>query len=291
MRKLIIGCGYLGQRVARRWRQSGDDVAALTRSVERAEEFRAQGIEPVVGDVLDPESLRNLPEAGTVLYAVGYDRSAEPSKADVYVNGLQNVLNALNGNFERLIYISSTSVYGQSHGEIVDEESACEPTTDSGRICINAEQVLRQSIPAGDDEATPGLWVLRCAGLYGPGRLLRRAGQLRSREPLGGNPLAYLNLIHIDDAVAAVEACDNHSGNGATVLVCDGEWLARRDYYSTLSRLSGAPAPVFREQENASAGLNKRCDNSRLRNELGVRLRYPTAETGLKHALENTPPD
>ncbi|HET6573092.1 MAG TPA: hypothetical protein VFG68_05790, partial [Fimbriiglobus sp.] len=86
---LVIGCGYLGRRVAALWRDEGRRVAALTRG--RAAELAALGLEPVVGDVLDPESLRHLPVVSTVLYAVALDRS----KWEASIAGLGNVLAAL----------------------------------------------------------------------------------------------------------------------------------------------------------------------------------------------------
>src|SRR5437879_5560524 len=98
---LILGCGYLGRVVARRWLDAGHHVTALTRS--RADELRALAIEPILGDVTD-SNLR-LPAADTVLYAVGLDRSAGMSMRDLYVGGLANVLNAL-PTVRRFVYVS-----------------------------------------------------------------------------------------------------------------------------------------------------------------------------------------
>src|SRR5918994_7024885 len=137
---LVIGCGYLGRRVAALWRDSGRRVAALTRG--RTAELAALGLEPVVGDVLVPDSLRRLPEVSTVLYAVSLDRSSGRSMREVYVTGLGNVLAALppGGQF---LYVSSTSVYGQADGSEVDESSPTEPVEESGRVVLNAEKLLR----------------------------------------------------------------------------------------------------------------------------------------------------
>src|SRR5688572_816560 len=90
---LIVGCGYLGRRVASRWLASGRRVAALTR--RNASALAALGIEPVVGDVLEPATLRDLPTAATVLYAVGMDRTVGKSMREVYVEGLRHVLDTL----------------------------------------------------------------------------------------------------------------------------------------------------------------------------------------------------
>src|SRR6476469_6727949 len=103
---LIFGCGYLGTAVAHVWLAGGKRVAALTRS--RAEELRALGIDPIVGDVTEPASFR-LPAADMVLYAIGLDRSARKSMREVYVGGLANVLDALPAP-RRFVYVSSTSV-------------------------------------------------------------------------------------------------------------------------------------------------------------------------------------
>jgi len=285
MEKLIIGCGYLGRRVAEAWLQQGHRVSALTRSAEHADEFRSQGLEPVIGDVTDRNSLSSLPEADAVLYAVGFDRNAGKTMRSVYVDGLKNVLDSLAGATHRFLYISSTSVYGQSDGEWVNEESPCEPVRDNGVICREAERLLQDRLPQAN--------ILRLAGIYGPGRLLRRVQAVQSGEPVRGHPDAWLNLIHVDDAVRAVLACEQRGDPGRTYLVADDSPLTRREYYGTLSRLLEAPDPVFAESEQQGSspsrhtrrGLNKRCCNRRLHEELDVSLQYPSAAEGLAQAL------
>ena len=110
MRKLIIGCGYLGRRVAAEWLLQRHRVSALTRSEEHADRFRSQGIEPIIGDITDVDSLSQLPKAETVLYSVGFDRQSGKSQREIYVDGLENVLKQIASRFGRLIFISSTSV-------------------------------------------------------------------------------------------------------------------------------------------------------------------------------------
>jgi nucleoside-diphosphate-sugar epimerase len=288
MRKLIFGCGYLGRRVADRWVQQGDDVFAVTRSAERAAEFTSAGISPIIADVALPESLNQLPSAHTVLFAVGYDRTAEPSQRDVYVTGLKNVLNQLAGNVSRFLHISSTSVYGEQSGGDVDETTSCEPVTASGKVCLEAEQTVQQFFQNIEDE-TSSFNILRLAGLYGPGRLLRRLDQLKSGESIPRNPNAILNLIHVDDAVSAVLACEKNGRPKETYLISDDNPLTRREYYETLSRLANTSPPVFSEvtdQPSRAPGFNKRCQNKRMHDELQVELKYPTAEAGLKMCWE-----
>jgi len=285
MRRLIIGCGYLGRRVAQRWLDAGDDVCALTRSEANAATLRELGIEPVIGDVTQSESLDALPECDTVLHAVGFDRSAAPSKREVYVGGLQNVLDRAAGRCSQFLHISSTSVYGQADGELVDEDSPCGPQHESGQICLDAEQFVSERRSRGD---FPVATILRLSGIYGPGRLLARIEAIREKLPLPGDPDAWLNLIHVDDATAVVvAAADSATEQSGLFLVSDDQPIQRRTYYETLARLLNVDDVRFDADAPArhTRGRGKRCCNRRLREQLGVKLQFPTIETGLPQAI------
>ncbi len=285
MKRLIIGCGYLGRRVAQRWLDASDDVFALTRSEANAAALRELGIEPLIGDVTQAHSLNALPECDTVLHAVGFDRSAAPSKREVYVDGLRNVLDRVADRCGRFLHISSTSVYGQEDGELVDEDSPCEPAHESGQICLDAEQLVFERRARGE---FPAATILRLSGIYGPQRLLARMETIRAKQPLPGNPNAWLNLIHVDDAAAAVvAAAELAADQSGLFLVSDDEPTRRRTYYETLAQLLGVDGVRFDGDVPArhTRGLGKRCCNRRLRDELGLVLRYPTIEVGLPQAL------
>jgi nucleoside-diphosphate-sugar epimerase len=275
LRKLVIGCGYLGLRVARRWLAQGDSVVALTRSDAHAQFIQDLGIEPVIGDVTQPASLAGLTDVDTLLYAVGLDRNSGQSQRDVYVGGLDNVLARMAGRVRRLLYISSTSIYGQNDGQWVDETSECRPESESGKVCLDSENLLRDRVPDAN--------ILRLAGIYGPGRLVARIESLRAGLVAEGNPEAWLNLIHVDDAVATVLACERRGAPGSTYVVCDDHPCRRREYYSLLAWMAGAPLPRF--EPPSSTGLNKRCSNRRLHEELQVVLRFPRMNIGLPQAL------
>ncbi len=278
--RLIIGCGYLGQRLAQRWRDDGDHVWVTTRNPTRAEEWRSLGLDPLVCDVMVPDSLRQLPRVDTVVYCVGMDRSAGHSMRAVYVEGLHHVLEVL-PTPERFVHVSSTSVYGQSQGEEVDEASATEPVEESGRIILDAERTLHGIVPHA--------MVLRFAGMYGPGRLLR-AQALRDGQPLLGDADRWLNLIHINDGVRSVEAAVQRGQRGAIYNVCDDHPVTRREFYTFLAHLLHAPearfavipagAPVPPGEQT-----NRRVLNRRLRQELNVPLEYPSYRVGLPASL------
>lgn len=279
MTKLIFGCGYLGQRVAVLWKAAGERVHVVTRSSERAREFDAAGYFPVVADIADPASLKNLPPADSVLFAVGFDRTAGRSMHEVYVDGLRNVLDALPGHVGRLIYISSTGVYGQTDGDWVDEESPCRPEREGGRACLAAEELLKQH--AHGDRAI----ILRLAGIYGPGRIPRRDDLVAGR-PIAAAQRGFLNLIHVDDAAQIVLAAEQSTRAPRTYVVSDGQPVERGEYYAELARLLHAPAPQFTplpaDSPAASrAGSDKRICTDRLRSELSFTLTYPSYREGL----------
>ena len=198
---LIAGCGYLGRRTADVWRDHGTRVSVITRSKTKAADLMEAGFDPVIAD-LAGQRLPILPEADTVLWSVGFDRSPQSSRQAVWIDGLKRLVQQLPPSIKRFLYVSSTGVYGESNGEEVNEATVPEPTTESGRCCLQAEQLLGQEFR----DLSVDLTVLRMAGLYGPDRLLRRVADLRAATPLSGQPDSYLNLVHIDDAVAAVAA-------------------------------------------------------------------------------------
>jgi nucleoside-diphosphate-sugar epimerase len=274
--KLIVGCGYLGRRVATLWRAAGHRVFATTRSERRADELRGLGVEPVVCDVLDPGSLAALPAADGVVYCVGFDRGAGAAMRDVYVGGLGNVLGRLPPP-RRFVYVGSTGVYGQCRGEEVDEGAATEPADLAGVVVLEAEMLLRARLP--------GAIRLRFAGIYGPGRLLRRQA-VESGGPVVGDADKWLNLIHVEDGAAAVLAAEERGRPGEVYNVSDGRPVRRRDFYTRLAEVLGAPPPRF-EPPAPDAPLpsheraNRRVVSRRLREELGLRPRYPSYEEGL----------
>jgi nucleoside-diphosphate-sugar epimerase len=280
MNHLILGCGYLGRRAADLWLTQGRNVSALTRNPATANSFRQQGIEPILGDVLRPESLSALPKVDTVLYAIGLDRASGASMRSVYVDGLANVLAHL-PRPQRFIYVSSSSVYGQSDGGWVDEDSATEPREKSGQVVLEAEQLLHAELPEA--------MILRFAGIYGRGRLLRQK-TIAAGEPIAGDADKWLNLIQVEDGAQAVLAAEQRGQPGHIYNICDDQPVRRRDFYTELARLLGAPLPTF-VAPRADQPMppheqgNRRIRNRRMREELGVALRYANYVDGLRASV------
>jgi nucleoside-diphosphate-sugar epimerase len=284
--RLVIGCGYLGERVAVRWRQAGQRVFVTTRRAARADQLRALGFEPILCDVLDPESLRKLPRVDTVLHAVSLDRAAGVPMRDVYVDGLRNVLDAL-PRPGRFLHISSTSVYGQTDGEDVDETSPTAPIVESGQIVLVAERLLPEHCPTAI--------ILRFAGIYGPNRLLRAAA-LRAGDAIVCDPDKWLNLIHVDDGVSAILAAEQRADPADPIYnVSDDAPVRRRDFYTLLAHLLNAPPPHFAPPPTDRPPpphelAHRRVRSPRLHAALGMQLRYPSYRIGLPASLAPAAP-
>jgi nucleoside-diphosphate-sugar epimerase len=284
--KLVFGCGYLGERVARKWRDADHHVTVITRSPRRADDFGRDGYNAIVADVTQPEMLARLPAAETVLFSIGFDQSSGKSIAEVYAGGVRNVLAALPAPVKRFIYISTTGVYGPAGGEWVDESTPADPRREGGRASLAAEQALAAH-PIGKCGV-----ILRLAGLYGPGRI-PYLDKLRAGEPIPVPGSGWLNLVHVDDAADSVIAADlvNPFGECPRVYcVSDGAPVPRAEYYSEVARQIGAPPPQFIDPDPswpraARAESNRRVCNDRLLAELRVTLTYPDYRAGLAAIL------
>ncbi len=279
---LIIGCGYVGRRVARRERARGAPVTALARSADAAAALQALGLDTVRGDLDDPASLRTLVGAPRRVYYF-----APPPASGVHDTRMRAFLAAVAAHPpQRIVYISTTGVYGDCHGEWVDEERLPRPAADRARRRLDAEQQLR----AFAARSGCAVVILRVPGIYGPQRL--PVERLQQRLPLLREDEApWSNRVHVDDLVAACLAAMDRGRAGAVYNVSDGHPSTMTDYFRRVAEALGLEPPpeVSRAQAGThiDAGMlsylaeSKRIDNRRMREELGVVPRYPTLAEGL----------
>jgi len=249
--RLVAGCGPLGMRVAKRWLAAGDRVWGITRG--RREALAAEGLEPIVADIA--AGPLDLPPVETAFWAVGFDAAAGHSPHDLHVGGLQRLLAALPST-TRILYSSTTGVWGKAEGEVVDEETPATPGRPSADAALEAERFLSR-------EAAGRSVVLRFAGLYGPGRL-PRLDDLREGRPIPADPESWLNLIHLDDAAGIVCRVAELADPRPLYVVSDGRPLTRGHWYTRLAELTGSPPPTFAAASPRSRGGNKRVNPSRL---------------------------
>ncbi|WDI43329.1 SDR family oxidoreductase [Bremerella sp. P1] len=282
--RMIIGCGYVGIPLAEAFHAAGDSVFPTTRSQERARQFEQQGYHPQIADVTNTDTLRSLPDADTVVFAVGYDADSGASREDVYAEGLKNVLDHLPESTRRLVFVSTTGVYGDADGQTVDEDTPCDPARPGGKAFLKAEQYLRDHSVWSSRSV-----ILRMAGIYGPKRIPRSA-DIQAGRPIPAPGGGALNLIHVDDAVQAIRLAADAESFSPLYIVSDGTPVDRRDYYKEVARLLGAPEPTFEEPDPDSpaakrAGSDRKMSNQRLVTELGFQPKHPSYREGLAAIL------
>ena len=266
--------------MARSWAQNGDQVFALTRSEDKSRRFQEQGITPLVGDITADHSLPDFPDVDRVLFAVGMDRSRYSDIRQVYVKGLENVLTRLK-KVDRFVYLSTTGVFGDTTHEVVTETTPPSPIREGGKASLEAENLLLNNNQIGR------LTRLRLAGIYGPDRI--PSHKYIQQNELGKlRPIGFLNLVHLDDIVQAIERVDQHPDPSDLYLVSDGAPVWRKDYYEEMNRQMGRPPvewPEPVEQPTRHSG-SKKVSNAKIVDELGFAPRYPTYREGLAELLE-----
>jgi nucleoside-diphosphate-sugar epimerase len=263
VRVLVAGYGYVGTELARRLVAAGDDVWGLRRSPGEL----PPDVRPVVADVTAPATLASLPRhLDALVYAVSPAARDDGAYRSAHVDGLRNVVAATGGG-SRLLFVSSTAVYGQTDGSEVDEDSPTEPDRSTAGILLEAETVARDA----------GGTVLRLSGIYGPGRT-RLIDEVRAGTATYPPEATYTNRIHRDDAAAAL-AHLLHLDTPAPVYVgVDDDPAPRREVLRWLADRLGAPPP--REaRDRRTRGGNKRCRNARLR-ATGWAPTYPSFRDG-----------
>jgi nucleoside-diphosphate-sugar epimerase len=284
-RLVIFGCGYVGTAVALQALARGLEVTALTRNVASAAVLREQGVGTVVADLADSGWHDAVP--GGVEFALncvspgssgleGYRRS--------YVAGMQAIVAwaRRHGPIGTLVYTSSTSVYPQSDGACVDETAPTAGAGERGALLLESERVLGA---AGD--ACRRWFVLRLAGIYGPGRH-HLLDQVRAGE-IAGVGEHRLNLAHRDDIAAAIWRCFDAPAavRNEVFNVADDEPARKAEVVAWLAARLAVPSPSFTGEPGARRPLtpDRVIMNRKLKTTLGWRPRYPTFRAGYESLL------
>ena len=272
-RTLVVGCGYVGEAVARRLRSLGHDVFGLRRSDPWS---LAPGLPyvPLQGDLTDPGSLDAIEALDTPFDWVIHTVSASGGDAEayrrVYFEGTGHLLDRLRHHPPHaFVYTSSTSVYSQTDGSWVDELSPADPGSESVGWLLRTEQLILDAWRAWGLAGR----ILRVAGIYGPerGSLLRRA--LSGQAHLEGAGDRWTNRIHREDLADAIVAALSQGRPGEIYNAADLEpatqktvleWLSEQTGVP-LAEPSGGPQPVTRRR----GGSNKRVCVDKLRRETG----------------------
>jgi len=287
---VIFGCGYVGSAVARAALAAGMQVEALTRNPAKAEQLRAAGLTAVtVADLASSDWHGAIAPAAD--FVVNTVSSGGPeSYRRSYVDGMQSILAwAATGRtpIGTLVYTSSTSVYPQGGGVTIDESAEAPGGTPNGAIIRESEKLLELAPPA----ACARKFILRLAGIYGPGRH-HLLDQLREGAlTLNGSGDHRLNLVHRDDIVTAILACLQAPAgvSGGIFNVADTGPALRADVVRWLSGQLGRATPAFdgsATTRRAGAPMPDRVVSSaRIQQALGWQPRYPDYRAGFESLL------
>ncbi len=265
-----------------RWR-----IYALTHSENRHRLLRAEGIVPVAGDLDRPETLDRLANlAQDVMHF------APPPGSGTRDTRTANLIRALakGGSLpQRMVYISTSGVYGDCGGAVVDETRQAKPSSDRARRRLDAERLLR----AWGAESGVHVSVLRVPGIYAAERL--PIARLKAGTPAleaGQDP--YTNHVHADDLARIVMAALCRGRGGRAYNASDDSWMKMGDYFDLVADQFGLPHPPRISRETAEREIpentlsfmreSRRLANGRLKKELRVRLLYPSVAHGVAAA-------
>ncbi|MDD4888170.1 MAG: SDR family oxidoreductase [Thiomonas sp.] len=293
-RLLIVGCGDIGMRVAAlargRYR-----LLALTSSPQRLDALRSAGIVPIVGNLDQPQTLWRLaglaPERVLMLAPPGDTSGAFDFRSRHLISRLKQsgILSGLGKKTLRVVYASTTGVYGDCGGDQVAETRSCAPQTERAQRRCDAERRWRQ---AGRERGWR-VGLLRIPGIYDARSRSPRARLERGLPVLAPPDDVYTNHIHADDFAWLCMLALDRAAPGRVYNVCDDSALRMGDYFDLAADLYGLPRPPRVTRADApAAGLSpmmlsfmresRRLDNTRMKAELRAALRYPDVARGLR---------
>ncbi len=276
---LIIGCGAIGTQLAQVLSAKGHKVTGLKRNPPKTDTGK---INYFTADITASADLKDLPMDFDVLYfIVSPDGRNEGSYRAIYDSGLNNLLYkfSLAGSNPHWIFVSSTSVYGQSQGEWVDEDSIAQPENPSSQLIRQAEQKLI-ALDAGNI-------VVRFSGIYGPGReyLLKMA---RQTPAIQKNPPYFTNRIHQQDCIGVLVFLLERRLAGVALEQCylasDDDLAPMWEIMSWLAEQLKCPPPIVKIVDKHCM-MNKRCNNRRLK-ALGYQFHYPGYKDGYSELIK-----
>lgn len=277
---LSFGHGYSARALAALLIPQGWRVIGTTRSTEKADEIAATGVEPLIWPGSDVMPV--LSQATHVLVSAGPSAEGDP-----VLNALHDAIAAKASALDWLGYLSTTGVYGDHNGDWVDEDTPLSPTTKRGQMRKSAEEAWR-AIP------DLPLHIFRLAGIYGPGRgPFEKVRQGTARRIIKQGQV--FSRTHVEDIAQVLAASIERPAPGTAYNVCDDDPAPPQEVIAHAATLLGLPVPPAIPIEQAEMtpmarsfyAESKRVRNERIKQALGVRLRYPTYREGLAALLKD----
>jgi nucleoside-diphosphate-sugar epimerase len=285
MRVLIVGCGYVGLPLGVELVKQGHLVFGLRRST--ADTLRAVGITPLTADITRLDTLRELPrDFDWVVNCAATGGGSVEDYRQLYLLGTRNLIEWLAPSAPRYVYTSSTGVYGQNDGSLVDETSPTEPASYTAKVLVETEHVL---LAAVRERNLPAM-IVRAAGIYGPGRGYLLKQFLRGEARIEGEGARTLNMIHLEDLIGAIVAVLERGRAGEVYNAVDDEPVSQLEFFRWLAAKLGQPLPSTVPEDAAAPrkrGLtNKRISNQKLKTELCYEFKFPNYRSGYAAEIE-----
>jgi len=276
---VFIGCGDIATRAALKLQEGGTAVLGVRRRIGDL----PASLPATAADVLNPSGLGFLgnTEATTIVYSLAAGSFDEESYLNAYVTGLHNTIEACDfTHIKRLIFVSSTAVYHQNDGSLVDELSPTEPERFNGKVMLQAEKLAL---------ATGVGTALRLSGIYGPGRL-RLIDRVRNGQCSDENSVTYSNRIHVEDCAGVIAHLVNQDTLPEVVLGSDSIPATSVEIETFIADQLGIAKQYAEKVGNKPVRIagSKRCDNRLLLN-MGYRYAYPDYRSGYKELIANLP--
>lgn len=290
MQVVILGCGYVGTALGQQLIDDGHVAIGVRRSAAGCKQLERAGLQTIQADLTDPMELRMIPTPDWLVFMPTPDQRDATAARELHVEGLKTVIETFGTRRDppaRLVYTSSTGVYGDHGGDWVDETTPIDPPTDKTAALAEAESITLETAPEYDITGT----VVRFGGLYGPDRY-------RMQRYLSG-PIheGYLNMIHRDDAAGAIKhILEADVARGEPLVAVDTEPVDRWTFADWLAEQCGETPPEKQTTEEYLANrelaperkrrvrANKRCRSKRLQTS-GYTFQYPTFREGYQPAI------
>lgn len=288
---VFIGYGYVAEHVGQLEKRDQRQLYALSRDREKCEQLNQQGITCHIGNLDDqfPHQALSLEKAGVYYFAPPPASGQQDTRLRHFLDSISNYA------VKRIVYISTTGVYGNiGHDIITNENSPTQPTTDRALRRLDAEQALlkwNQAYPERE------VIILRVVGIYGPNKLpLER---IKRGDPLlHPNHPAYVNLIHIDDLAQACYRAMHLGKTREVYNICDSHPMLMTHYFQAIATAFNLPQPPLITMQEAekklSAGFlsylkeSRRIDNAKMIHDLGIKLHHPNALDAIKKIVNES---
>ena len=283
----IAGCGYIGERIARLYQESGAEVLCMVRSSEHGSALRSAGFSTLEISLDDVTTAPSLQLAGSILFYL-----VPPPGGGITDSRARNFIALISRSTppEKIVYMSATSVYGEAGDKAVTEHTPAVPDTAMGRRRLDAETAFREY---GTRTGVPVI-TLRVSGIYGPGRLplmqISQGQPLLSEDESGPS-----NRIHADDLATVSISAAEHGMNGDIFNVSDGRPSSMTTYFNACADILGLPRQpqvtlaearlVMSPLMFSYVSQSRTIDNSKMLERLPVKLRYPNLSAGLEASL------